>query len=171
MQRHLYIVAMFLLLSSTSAIAQIGLYAEFSAAKVNVPGSSWIYGPTFGGFLDKGHFWVLSTGLDARGAILGSGVNTLDSGLVGPRLVVRPHILPFMPYVEGLVGIGRAGYYQNDAPTTVTKFQYQFLGGVDFTVLPRIDWRVVEFSYGGLSGLGSSFNPTTISTGIVVRLP
>jgi hypothetical protein len=30
---------------------------------------------------------------------------------------------------------------------------------------------VVEFSYGGLSGLGSSFNPKVLSTGIVIRLP
>lgn len=171
MRRTRYILAIVFLLSSMTAMAQIGLYAEFSAAKVNVPGSSWIYGPTFGGFLDRGHFWVLATGIDARGSILGSGVNTLDSGLVGPRLVVRPHILPFMPYVEGLIGVGHAGYYQGGSPTTVTKFQYQFLGGVDWTILPRIDWRVAEFSYGGLSGLGSSFNPKIISTGIVFRLP
>lgn len=151
--------------------AQVGLYADFSAAKVNVPRSNWIYGPTFGAYFDHGHLLFLSTGLDARGSILGSGVNTLDSGLVGPRLVFRPHILPIQPYVEALIGMGRAGYYQGDTPTTVTKFQYQFLGGLDLTVLPRIDWRVVEFSYGGLSGLGSSFNPKTISTGLVVRLP
>ena len=171
MKLHRYIPIFLLLLFSLHAKAQVGLYAEFSAAKVNVPNSNWIYGSTFGGYIDHGHFWILSTGLDARGAILGSGVNTLDSGLVGPRLVVTPHVLPIKPYIEGLVGVGRAGYYQGTAPTTVTKFQYQFLGGVDWTLLPRIDWRVAEFSYGGLSGLGSSFNPKTISTGIVLRLP
>ncbi len=160
-----------LLLGSLYAKAQVGLYADFSAAKANVPRSNWIYGPTFGAYFDRGHLLFLSTGLDARGAILGSGVNTLDSGLFGPRLVFRPHVLPIQPYVEALVGLGRAGYYQGSTPTTVTKFQYQFLGGIDWTILPRIDWRVAEFSYGGLSGLGSSFNPKTISTGIVLRLP
>ncbi|MHB1857169.1 MAG: hypothetical protein ACYCPM_07010, partial [Acidobacteriaceae bacterium] len=69
------------------------------------------------------------------------------------------------------IGAGHADYGQGVAHVSATKFQYQFLGGLDLTVLPRIDWRVVEFSYGGLSGLGSSLNPKTISTGIVVRLP
>ena len=153
------------------ASAQLGLYGEFSAAKANVPGATWVYGPTFGGYLDKGHLLFLATGLDARGAILGTGNNVLDSGLIGPRLVVRPHVLPIQPYVEALVGLGHVGYFQGNAPTTVNKFEYQFVGGLDLTILPRIDWRVAEFSYGGLSGLGSSFNPKTISTGIVVRLP
>ena len=171
MKPHRYIPFVLLLLCSLSANAQVGLYAEFSGAKANVPGANWIYGPTFGGYYDRGRALFLSTGLDARGAFLGSGNNKLDSGLFGPRLSFRPHAIPIQPYVEALIGIGHAGYYQGSAPTTVTKFEYQFLGGLDLTVLPRADWRIVEFSYGGLSGLGSSFNPKTISTGIVVRLP
>jgi len=159
------------IVSSMAATAQVGVYGEFSATKLNVPNTSWIYGPTFGGYLDKGHFWVFSSGVDARGAILGSGSTTLDSGLVGPRVVLRPHLLPIQPYAEALIGAGHADYGQGVAHVSATKFQYQFLGGLDLTILPRIDWRVVEFSYGGLSGLGSSFNPKTISTGIVVRLP
>jgi hypothetical protein len=38
-------------------------------------------------------------------------------------------------------------------------------------VLPRLDWRVVEFSYGGLSALNGTLNPRTLSTGLVLRLP
>lgn len=166
-----YLPILALLLSSVYASAQVGLYAELSAAKVNVPGSSWIYGPTFGAYFDRGHLLFLSTGLDVRGAVLGSGGSKLDSGLAGPRLVFRPHVLPLQPYVEALGGFGRTEYYQGPSHSTVTKFEYQFLGGLDLTLLPRIDWRVVEFSYGGVSGLGSSFNPETISTGIVLRLP
>lgn len=153
-----------------AATAQVGIYGEFSATKLNVPNTSWIYGPTFGAYLDKGHFWVFRSGVDARGAILGSGSTTLDSGLVGPRVAVRLHPLPMQPYVEALIGAGHADYGQGEAYVSATKFQYQFLGGLDLTILPRIDWRLVEFSYGGLSGLGSSFNPKTISTGIVIRL-
>lgn len=160
-----------LIFAAVTATAQIGVYGEFSAAKLNVPNTNWIYGSTFGGYLDKGQFWILSTGLDARGAILGSGATSFDSGLVGPRLAVRPHIVPIQPYIEALIGLGHADYGQGAGQVGATKFQYQFLGGLDLTILPRIDWRVVEFSYGGLSGLGSSFNPKTLSTGIVVRLP
>jgi hypothetical protein len=53
----------------------------------------------------------------------------------------------------------------------VTKFEYQFLGGFDFTVFPRVDWRIAEFSYEGLAGLNGGFHPESISTGIVLRLP
>jgi hypothetical protein len=168
---HRYLPVLLLILCPLIARAQLGLYAEFSGAKANVPGATWVYGPTFGGYFDKGHLWFFSTGLDLRGAILGTGDNVLDSGLVGPRLAVRPHAIPIQPYVEGLVGVGHVGYFQGTAPTTVNKFEYQFVGGIDWTILPRLDWRPIEFSYGGLSGLGSSFNPKTISTGIVLRLP
>ena len=159
------------IISSMTATAQVGLYGEFSVTKLNVPNTSWIYGPTLGGYLDKGHFWVFSSGVDARGTLLGSGSTTLDSGLVGPRVALRPHIVPIQPYAEALIGAGHADYGQGVAHVSATKFEYQFLGGLDLTILPRIDWRVVEFSYGGLSGLGTSFNPKTISTGIVLRLP
>ena len=160
-----------LLVSSTGAIAQIGLYGEFSAAKPNVPQVGWIYGPTFGAYYDPWHVPFLAAGLDVRGVLLGSGTNKLDSGLFGPRLVFQPHVLPIQPYVEGLIGVGHAQFGQGMAAVDETKFEYQFLGGLDMTVFPRIDWRVVEFSYGGLSGLGTSYNPETISTGLVVRLP
>ncbi|MHB8303983.1 MAG: hypothetical protein ACYDC6_14315, partial [Acidobacteriaceae bacterium] len=178
-----FIPLLVLLFSSAGAMAQLGVYGEFTAGKSNVPlasgmnGPSWMYGPTFGVYYDPWHLPFLAAGLDARGVFLGSGNNKLDSGLFGPRLVFRPHVLPIQPYVEGLLGVGHAKYYefgqfaQMAASYNATNFEYQFLGGLDLTVFPRIDWRVVEFSYGGLSGLGTSYNPETISTGLVVRLP
>lgn len=172
MKRSRLIALIVLIASSTVAMAQIGLYAEFSAAQLNGVDTGWFYGPTFGGYFDKGHLFFLSTGLDFRGAILGTGGSTtFDSGLAGPRLVFRPHVVPIDPYVEVLGGVGHAEYNQGGAKTTETQFEYQFLGGIDVTILPRIDWRVAEFSYGALSGLSNSFNPETISTGIVLRLP
>lgn len=164
-------IATLFLLLPFCAKAQIGLYAEYSAAKVNQPGADWIYGPTFGGYFDHGHLLFLSTGLDVRGTALGSDVNTFKGGLLGPRFAIVPHVLPLKPYVEALIGAAQVGFYRGSTPTTVTKMAYQFLGGLDLTILPRIDWRVVEFSYGGLSSLGTAFNPKTVSTGIVVRLP
>lgn len=171
MRRTRCLLVSLLLLCSMPALAQVGLYGEFSAAKLNVPNTGWIYGPTFGGYYDKGHFLLLNLGLDARVALLGSGSTKLDSGLIGPRLAIVPHVLPLKPYVEALIGAGHADYGQGFATTRATKFEYQFLGGLDFTFFPRLDWRVVEFSYGGVSGLGSSLNPETISTGLVLRLP
>ena len=162
------------------AKAQLGLYANFGAAKLNRGSSDWIYGPGFGAYVDHGHFLFLSTGIDLRGEVLGIGNSTkFDAGYIGPRVVFRPHVLPIMPYVEGLVGAGHVELPTSSLPNAIntggstsgTKFSYQFVGGVDYTILPRIDWRIAEFSYGGLSILNSSINPKTISTGIVIRLP
>jgi hypothetical protein len=42
--------------------------------------------------------------------------------------------------------------------------------GLDYTLVPHVDWRVLEFSYGRVNSV-NPFNPTAFSTGIVVRLP
>ncbi len=150
--------------------AQTGVYAEFSASKVNAPNNDWIYGPTFGAYFDRFHIPFFSAGLDLRGAVLGPGDSTqLYSGLIGPHVAFRPRVLPIQPYVEGLVGVGHIDFGSGNGSDT--QFEYQFLGGIDLTILPRIDWRVAEFSYGALSAFNGSLHPKTISTGIVLRLP
>lgn len=151
--------------------AQLALYGSFTGARLNVPNhNNNIYGTTFGAYLASGHVAVLSAGVDARASFLGGGGTAYDSGSVGPRVGLNLHLLPIQPYLEGLVGVGHASF--SNGASTLTKFEYQFLGGVDYTLIPRVDWRVVEFSYGGLSGLNStSLHPKSLSTGIVLRLP
>lgn len=165
------IALLVLLFAGLNARAQIGVYGQFSAAKLNVPGTDWIYGPTFGAYFARTHFVFLSTGIDVRGSFLGnSGSTTLNSGLGGLRLGFKPHVLPIQPYVEGLIGAGHVEYTNQYGADSATKFEYQLLGGADLTLLPHIDWRVVEFSFGGFSGLDTGTNPKTLSTGIVLRL-
>jgi hypothetical protein len=152
------------------AWAQTGIYAEFGGSKINAPSNDWIYGPTFGAYSDFIPLPFLHLGADLRGSVLGVSQNTtLYSGMIGPRLSVHPHVLPINPYIETVFGFGHYDYGSNGGSDT--KFEYQFLGGIDHTVIPRLDWRVVEFSYGGLSAFGSSIHPKTISTGLVLRLP
>lgn len=152
----------------SSASAQTGVYATFTAAKTDVGNNSWIYGPIVGAYFDSSHFAVLEWGVDLRGSFLGgSGSNQLQSGLVGPRVAAHLPVIPLKPYAEGLVGVGHVKSNQLSA----TKFEYQVLGGVELNVLPRLDWRVVEVSYGGLPGIANGINPTTLSTGIVFRVP
>ena len=139
------------------AHAQIGIYGELSASDFNLANTDWQYGSTFGLYYNHWGVPFFGLGVDARGSVVGSGSTKIVSGLVGPRLVFKPHVLPIMPYVEAVVGAGDAQYGEGVAATNTTKLEYQFLGGVDYTILPRIDWRVVEFSYGGFSG--QSFNP------------
>ncbi len=162
---------------SAAAFAQTGIYAEFTGGKISAPYTPWMYGPTVGLYHDNG-FGPIALGLDVRGSFLRHGdtngagsnqsLNTLEGGV---RLAITPHVLPLKPYAEALAGYGGLTTGQGTSRTSASHLTYQFLGGVDFTFFPRLDWRVVEFSYGRLTGLGDSYAPKTLSTGLVLRLP
>ena len=163
--------------ASAATNAQTGVYGEFTAGKVSAANTPWMYGPTVGLYHDNG-LGLVAYGYDVRGSFLRrgdtNGSNTNESLTTiqgGVRFAVTPHILPVKPYVEALGGYGSLTSGQGVARNSGGHFTYQFLGGLDFTFFPRLDWRVVEFSYGGLSGLGSSYHPKTLSTGLVFRLP
>ncbi|MFL6426769.1 MAG: hypothetical protein ACJ71S_00885, partial [Acidobacteriaceae bacterium] len=155
---------------TTAAHAQTGIYVEYGGSKVDAPSNDWIYGPTFGLYHDFYSVPLVHVGGDLRGSVLGvSQTTTLTSGMIGPRVSVHPHVLPAMPYLEALGGIGHYDYGASQGSNT--QFEYQFLAGIDITVLPRLDWRAVEFSYGGLSALNGTLHPRTLSMGLVLRLP
>ena len=118
-------------------------------------------------YFDEWHAAVVSLGIDARGQFLKNGSTTLTGGMAGPRVAFTPHVLPLKPYVEGVVG---AGYVEAGGGSS-TNLEYSLLGGLDFTFFPHVDWRVVEFSYGGLSFLDGTLHPKTLSMGLVFRLP
>ena len=163
----------FLICSPLSLCAQLGLYGAFTAENVGSGNSDGydFYGGTLGAYLASGRLALLSAGVDLRGSSTRRGGSSFDSGLIGPRLGLNTHILPIHPYLEGLAGAGHVDL-AGSAPTNATRFAYQLLGGLDYTVLPRIDWRVAEFSYGGLSVLNhTGLHPKSLSTGIVIRLP
>ena len=167
-----------LLLLPLPCLAQLGAYAEYSAAKLNAPSANWVNGPVVGLYGDKGHWGVLHTGLDARASFLFGGESTWwNSFLAGPRLAIQPQEFLLHPYLEGLLG---EGHYQSGAaaqpgtgPAGVSdsKFEYQILYGMDLPMTPRIDWRVLEFSWSQISGNGTSSHPREVSMGIVVHLP
>ena len=162
----LFIAAFLLLAPSRFMYAQTGIYVQFTGQSNNLSSTGWFVGPTFGFYQDRRSFGPVHLGYDFRGAILTHSSQQYDSGLGGARLSLVPHVLPFKVYAEGLGGVGfiNAGNNNNS-----THFQYQVNGGVEYTVLPRIDWRVVEVAYNGFSGNTGS-NPVGFSSGIVVRL-
>ncbi len=166
-----------LVVAVAGAAGQTGVYAEFTGGKVSSVNTPLMYGPTVGLYHDDG-FGPLALGLDVRGTFLRrgdtNGVNSnqsLNTVQGGVRLAVTPHVLPFKPYAEALGGFGSLTTGQGPLRTSAHHFTYQFLGGLDFTFFPRLDWRVVEFSYGRLSGLDNTYAPKTLSTGLVLRLP
>jgi hypothetical protein len=150
---------------------QLGLYGAFTAQNLGGPNNNGydLYGGTFGGYLASGRLAILSVGIDLRGSFARSNGASFNTGSIGPRIGLNLHILPIHPYVEGTIGVGHVDFTGAGGGT---KFEYQVLGGLDFTVLPRIDWRVAEYSYGALSTIDNyNYRPKSLSTGLVLRLP
>jgi hypothetical protein len=169
--RAVYLVVCGLLLLPLSGLAQTGVYAMFDASNYDLPNINWQYGPTVGAYHDIISPPFLGIGVDLRASFLGSGSSKIYSGLLGPRIELRPHVLPIKPYIEALGGAGDVNVGEGFANTSDTAFEYQLVVGVDVTILPRIDWRLAEFSYTGFANMDQTFYPKTISTGLVLRLP
>ena len=160
-------------LSSLSLHAQLGLYAGLTVQNPGVPGDNSydLYGGTLGAYLASGHLAILNLGVDLRGSFTRSSGNSFNTGAIGPRLGLNLHIIPLHPYAEATVGIASLNL-NGGSPNNGTSFEYQLIGGLDVTVLPRIDWRVAEFSYGGVSVANSpSYHPKALTTALVLRLP
>ncbi len=154
--------------ASRPAAAQLALYGMYGVGNSSVPNTGHIYGPTLGAYYDRGI--LINYGVDMRAAFLTDGGPTqFNSGLIGPRLALKPHVIPIDPYGELLVGFGHAQYGQGSAKTTKNAVEYSANIGLDMTVLPRVDWRLIEYSYTNLHNGGIS--PKVFSMGIVVRLP
>jgi len=84
--------------------------------------------------------------------------------MAGFRLAIRPRVLPISPYGELLIGIANSTVGTH----TSTDFQTAGVLGVDYTLVPHVDWRVLEFSYSRVNA-ANVFNPSSFSTGIVLR--
>jgi hypothetical protein len=162
-RNRLFLLTVFLFLSLV-ARAQTGVYAEFSGAGLGVSGGGNVYGGTFGLYSGLLHAPVVSLGFDIRGEFMSGNGQTLNGGLGGVRIAVTPHVVPLKPYVEGLGGVGHSDTVEGSS----TDAEYRIVGGIDWTILPRIDWRVVEVSGGSTTG---DVTPVVISTGLVLRLP
>lgn len=154
------------------AHAQTAIYGQFSASRFNsnaVPNvNQWGYGGGFGLYSNFIKVPFGRVGGDIRVQFTRPASNTtLTSFLVGPRLEVHPHIISLNPYAEFLFGGGHFSY-GNNSPST-TQFDWRVLGGLDKTVLPHVDWRVIEVSYGQLNTYSGRLRPVTFSTGVVLR--
>ncbi len=193
------VLSFLLLVAPLPAMAQVGVYGEFSSTHINATNEPQMYGTTVGVYDDRSvlrHLTFANLGPDFRvtlqsgssnnGGRGGGPAQSLIIALVGPRLTFNLPVKALHPYVEGLVGGGDSqigeligdAYSQNGAgfPPGANKnggatFEGQFLGGLDLKVHPNVDWRVVEFGYARLVSTGApGFGLATLSTGIVVHL-
>jgi hypothetical protein len=125
-------------------------------------------------------------GVDLRGSITSTkrGAYTFSNGggahlysaLGGVRAVFHTPFLPLRPYLQASAGLGRTDYgvlYSNGV-TVRNNFQYMGYAGLDITVLPIVDFRVVELGYGGLNPMGTNghnYPIESVSSGLVFHLP
>ena len=152
------------LFTTPAAHAQIGIYGAGTGASYGNAPVDLGYGGMVGVYKTTGHF--IGTGLDLRATFTGRDGFKYNTYAIGPRISFRPRILPLSPYVEGLVGL--ASYNSGRGTGTTNHFNYQALGGLDLTVIPRVDWRIAEIAYSGVAG--QDVRAFTFSMGLVVRV-
>jgi len=159
------------------ATAQVGVYGQLDATHDGAV-DTWYKGFTLGGYGNLLNVGPVHAGLDLRGSFqTGSGYH-FRNFLVGPRLQVRPPVLPINPYIQAEVGFGGSRYTGTStlANHYSNKLQYGGIGGLEYTLLPRIDLRLPEITYLRMSAISSFPNAPKVNVvglgfGIVVRLP
>ena len=169
--RKLSCFAALLFCASIAAQGQNAVYGAVSASDYRLPNISWKTGGTFGFYADPLGVPFVRAGIDVRASFAGSGNETLNSYLGGLRVQIHPHVVRLMPYGEALIGAAHVNLGQGIANVDETGGEYALVGGADFTILPHIDWRLVEYSWGDVFNVGETIHPQTVSTGLVVRLP
>jgi hypothetical protein len=173
----LSLASVLLLSAASSAFAQVGIYGKLDLnpyTDTNAKTQNWIYGGGIGIYDDFVHAGPIAIGGDLRGDIDSGSNHGYRSLLLGPRLALKVPVVHLRPYVEPLFGYGGAKYTGQTAAEVTTSYDNKILyggvGGLDLTILPHLDWRVIEGGYLKERN-GSLPNPSILlSTGIVFRL-
>ena len=162
------LITLLFISAASRSEAQLGASAAFTAARLSSPRTvdtpTTIYGPTLSLYYQKGTF--LALGGDVRASFLnasGVSLNTID---LGPRAALKLHPLPLQVYAEALGGFD--SFTPRTGASNSHHFDYQLLGGLDATIFPRLDWRVLEYAY---TGSTDNMHASSFSTGLVFRLP
>ena len=172
-----------LLLITSRAHAQVGIYGMFSAdhysglgvgsgTASNQSGGITPLGGTFGFYDDVIHAGPVHLGYDARLKVDNSANSTpygnkLLGGFVGGRLDGNLIVLPFRPYVQA--EIGGVGTNNGTSTTRQGAFAYQVQFGGDFTLVPHLGVRL-EYGAGQVETSGSNHTLQSFGAGLVLRL-
>jgi hypothetical protein len=131
------------------------------------------YGGTFGVYKNFYKLGPVRFGADGRGFFQSSVNNNaygnqLRGGLGGARLSLFSKAAPFSPYVQGEVGVASTNYGTSSQRSS--SFAYQISGGLDYTIIPRLDARF-EYGDGQISAVYSGYRQTMqqVGLGLVLR--
>ena len=163
MKRFLLLLLLAFTTTALHAQAKLAIYGSGGVERIGIANDNWKPAGIVGIYYGLANLGPLALSADAR-AHLSTDAN---SGLFGPRLALKLPAFPIKPYAEFLFGFSNYtsfGSTHRDA----TSFAYRGVAGLDTTILPHIDWRVVDFSIGRIPDVVSS-NNINVSTGIVLR--
>jgi hypothetical protein len=145
------------------AQARFAIYGTAGTERSGLPNTTWKLGGTFGFYLGLLHAGPIDISADARGD-LSTNVN---SGFLGPRVAVKIPVIPIKPYAEFIFGI--ATYPSTSRGISPeNEFADRYVVGVDTTIIPHIDWRMVDYSH-GVNRSANGDHAETITTGLVIR--
>jgi hypothetical protein len=187
------LVASALALSTVAAHAQVGLYFNpiVSRISISTPDSgpfaflgqnktSRIFGGVMlGGYYEFSHQPKFDVGIDLRDEIEHGNSASLNSFLIGVRIVSQPLALGMKPYLQISGGEGRSS--SPLSPVHVTKAEYGAFVGVDKRLGRHVDWRILELGYSSVTTMSSAIYDSSksipaakminASTGFVFRIP
>ena len=187
------LVASALALSTVAAHAQVGLYFNpiVSRISISTPDSgpfaflgqnktSRIFGGVMlGGYYEFSHQPKFDVGIDLRDEIEHGNSASLNSFLIGVRIVSQPLALGMKPYLQVSGGEGRSS--SPLSPVHVTKAEYGAFVGVDKRLGRHVDWRILELGYSSVTTMSSAIYDSSksipaakminASTGFVFRIP
>ncbi len=149
--------------TSLQAQARLAIYGTAGTENSGLPNQGWKLAGTFGLYVGLLHLGPVYVSADGRGDIS----DQIHSGLAGPRIAIKLPVLPIKPYGEIIFGVSSyprtaAGIQYSD------EFAYRYVVGIDSTILPHIDWRVVDFSY-GINNSAVGDHAESITSGFVIR--
>jgi len=148
------------------AQAKLAIYGTIGGEKTEVGNEGWTTAGTFGVYYGLLNAGPIAISVDARGDLS----DNINSGLFGPRVALHAPLFPLKPYVELLGGFSSYSSSSGSAKNT-TSANYRWVGGVDTTILPHLDWRIADYSYSpaGISQQGVTRHPQSLTTGLVIR--
>jgi hypothetical protein len=160
--RIFYLPVLLLSLTATNlrAQAKFAIYGTGGGEKPGIVNEGWTTAETFGFYYGLYHVSPLALSADVRAELSSS----IKSGLIGPRVAFHIPAVPLKPYAEALIG----GSTYPTLPSGITipnKLTGRIVGGIDTAILPHIDWRMIDYSY----GLNKSEHTQTITSGLVLR--
>jgi hypothetical protein len=145
------------------AQARFAIYGTGGGEKSGLPNDDWHAAGTFGFYYGIVHAAILDISVDARGDLS----SNIKSGFLGPRVAVKLPVIPIKPYGELIFGVST--YSRTAAGLKDSNdFAYRYVVGLDTTILPHIDWRVADFSY-GINNSANGTHAKTLSSGLVLR--